>query len=279
MASKGTKGTKGATMTGEKRTALVTGASAGIGLELARLFANDGHDVVLVARGEAKLRALAAELAQAGGATVHVIAADLGDRTTPERIIAEVRRLGIHVDFLVNNAGFGSNGAFLDLELSRELEMIDVNVAALVALTHHFARPMRERGFGRVLNIGSTAGFQPGPFMATYYASKAFVISFTEALAVELHGTGVSVTCYCPGATATNFAAVAGNDKTRLFQRAGVADAKAVARQAYRAMQRGKVLEVHGALNLAVMEALRVSPRSLARSIAASLNRRPTPSA
>src|SRR5437773_6557321 len=157
-----------------KRAALVTGASGGIGQELATLFAKDGHDVVLVARSEAKLRALAEELSRAGGAAVHVIAADLGDRGAPERIATEVSRLGVDVDFLVNNAGFGTNGAFLDLDLRRELEMIDVNVAALVALSHHFAKLMRQRGFGRVLNIASTAAFQPRPFMATYYARKAF---------------------------------------------------------------------------------------------------------
>lgn len=256
-----------------KRTALVTGASAGLGKELASLFARDGHDLVLVARSESKLRTLAGDLSRAQGITAHVVAVDLGDREVPARVLEETRRLGAEVDVLVNNAGFGSNGAFLDLDLAREKEMIAVNCAALLELTHRFVGPMRARGFGRVLNIASTAGFQPGPFMATYYATKAFVISFSEALAFELEGTGVTVTCHCPGATATEFAATAGNDKSRLFQRSGVAEAKDVALHAYRAMRTGEVLSVHGALNKIGVAGLRVTPRSVVRSIAAGLNR------
>lgn len=256
-----------------KRTALVTGASTGIGKELAQLFAADGHDVVLVARSVKKLEEVAAGLTKVHGVKASVIVADLGDPAAPAAVAEEARGRGLAIDFLVNNAGFGTNGAFLDLELKRELEMIDVNVRALLELTHHFARPMRERGFGRIMNIASTAGFQPGPFMATYYATKAFVISFTEALAFELEGSGVSVTCYCPGATATEFASTAGNDKSRLFQRSGIADAKSVAGDAYRAMMKGDVLSIHGTLNWLGMQSLRVSPRSVVRSVAASLNK------
>jgi len=256
-----------------QRTALVTGASAGIGRELAKLFAADGHDVVLVARSKGRLEALATELAGAHGVATHVIAANLGDLGAPGAIQAQARERGLAIDFLVNNAGFGSNGAFLDLDLDRELEMIDVNIRALVELTHRFARPMRERRFGRIMNIASTAGFQPGPFMATYYATKAFVVSFSEALAFELEGSGVTVTGHCPGATATDFAATAGGEKTRLFQRSGVAQAPAVAAHAYRAMMNGEVLAVHGALNWIGMQSLRVALRALTRSIAARLNR------
>jgi hypothetical protein len=257
----------------DKRTALVTGASAGLGRELASLFAREGHDVVLVARSEARLGELAGDLEKNSGVKAHVIAADLGKRDAPKRVFDEAARRGIAVDFLVNNAGFGSNGAFLDLELERELEMVQVNCAALLELTHRFAQPMKERGFGRVMNIASTAGFQPGPFMTTYYATKAFVVSFTEGLAFELHGTGVTATCYCPGATKTEFASTAGNDKTRLFQRSGVAEAKDVALDAYRAMMKGHVLAVHGTLNWIGMQSLRLSPRSIVRSVAASMNR------
>lgn len=256
-----------------KRTALVTGASTGLGKEIAQLFAKDGHDLVVVARSEDRLRTLASDLAQADNVKVHVVAADLAERGAPAKVWDEVNRLGVEVEFLVNNAGFGSNGAFLDLDLGRELDMVQVNCASLLELTHRFVRPMRDRKSGRVLNIGSTAGFQPGPFMATYYATKAFVVSLSEALAVELEGTGVTVTCHCPGATATEFSSIAGNDKSRLFQRKGVADAKSVALHAYRAMMAGKVLSVHGAMNWIAMESLRVAPRSVARSVAASLNR------
>lgn len=257
----------------EKKTALVTGASAGIGKELCTLFAKDGHDVVLVARSEAKLQEIAAELEKANGVKAHVVAADLGDAGAPRAIAQAVEARGLEIDFLVNNAGFGSSGAFLDLDLERETEMIDVNVSALVKLTHHFARGMRERRRGHVLNIASTAGFQPGPWMATYFATKAFVVSFTEALAHELRDSGVRVTCHCPGATATNFAGTAGNEKSKLFQRAGVAGAAEVAEHAYRAMLSGDVLSIHGVMNWLMMESLRVAPRAVARAITADLNR------
>ena len=256
-----------------KRTALVTGASAGIGKELCTLFAKDGHDLVLVARSEARLRELSAELATAHGITAHVVAADLGDPKAPRAVFEAATGLGVEVDFLVNNAGFGSSGDFLDLDLDREAEMIEVNVSALVKLTHLFARGMRERRAGHVLNIASTAAFQPGPYMATYFATKAFVLSFSEALGHELEGTGVKVTCHCPGATATNFAGTAGNDKTKLFTSGGVAAAADVAYDAYRAMLAGDLLAIHGAFNWAQMQSLRVAPRALVRKIVAGKNR------
>lgn len=260
-------------MSEPRKTALVTGASAGLGKELASLFAKDGHDVVLVARSESKLRTLADDLSRTHGITAHVVPADLGQASAPAHVFERTRQLGVDVDFLVNNAGFGTNGAFLDLELAREKEMIAVNCTSLLELTHRFVNPMRARARGRVLNIASTAGFQPGPFMATYYASKAFVISFSEALAFELQGTGVTVTCHCPGATATDFASTAGNDKSKLFQRSGVADAPDVALHAYRSMMKGDVLSVHGALNKLGVQGLRLSPRALVRSLTAGLNR------
>lgn len=262
-----------AAKTNAKRVALVTGASAGLGRELARLFAKDGHDVVLVARSAPKLEELAAELRKDHGVEAHVIPADLVDPGAPAAIEREVEKRGLSIDFLVNNAGFGSNGAFLDLDLKRELDMIDVNVRALLELSHRFGVAMKKRGSGRVMNIASTAGFQPGPFMSTYYATKAFVVSFTEGLAHELEGTGVTATCYCPGATATEFASTAGNDKTRLFQRSGVADAKEVAADAYRAMMKGQLLSIHGVLNWIAMQSVRFTPRAVIRSVAASLNK------
>jgi hypothetical protein len=255
------------------KTALVTGASAGIGLELARLFVRDGHNAVLVARSKERLQALAAELCPGQSPKAHVIAVDLGSPDAADTICRELDERGLAVDFLVNNAGFGSNGAFLDLPLGKELEMVQVNVSSLLALTHKLAGPMRARGFGRVLNIASTAGFQGGPYMATYYATKAFVITLSEALAAELRGTGVSVTCHCPGATATEFAGRAGNDKSPLFQRNSVAKASDVARDAYDAMMRGEVLRVHGAMNAVGVFGTRLIPRGMAVSIAGKLNK------
>lgn len=261
-------------MSETRKTALVTGASAGLGKELASLFAKDGHDLVLVARSETKLRTLAGDLARAHGITAHVVPADLADGAAPAQIFERTQQLGVAVDVLVNNAGFGTNGAFLDLDLAREKEMIAVNCTALLELTHRFVQPMRARGQGRVLNIASTAGFQPGPFMATYYATKAFVISFSEALAFELRGTGVRVTCHCPGATATEFAGRAGNDKTPLFKgNSNVASASEVAAHAYRAMRAGRSLAIFGALNQLGVHSLRFSPRGVVQKIAAKLNR------
>jgi short-subunit dehydrogenase len=256
-------------------TALITGASAGLGKELAQLFAADKHDVVLVARSKSKLEELAHEIEmQHTGVKAGVVAVDLGAHDAPAHIEEVVKTRGLSIDYLVNNAGFGSNGKFLELDLTRELQMVDVNIRALLELTHRFAKPMVERKSGRIMNIASTAGFQPGPFMSTYYASKSFVVNFTEALAYELAGTGVTVTCHCPGATATDFATTAGNDKTKLFQRSGgVAGAKDVATHAYKAMMAGEVLSIHGFMNWFGVQGVRFSPRSLVTSIAAGLNK------
>lgn len=255
-----------------KQTALITGASAGLGRDFARLFAADGHDVILVARRRQRLDELAAELETAHGTGVTVIDADLAQPGAARRIHEEVERRGLQVDFLVNNAGFGGTGAFVATEPGRDARMIEVNVTALVELTHLFLPPMVARGRGRVLNIGSTAGFQPGPFMATYYASKAFVNSFTEALAYELRGSGVTATLSCPGATDTEFAGHAGNDKSLLF-RLGAANSATVARGAYRAMMAGRSRVVHGLTNKLGVQSVRVGPRAAVTAIAARLNR------
>ncbi|MCG5052012.1 MAG: SDR family oxidoreductase [Myxococcales bacterium] len=254
-----------------KRVALITGASTGLGAEFARLFARDGYDLVLVARSLGRLETLAQELA-VFQVKAHVIAEDLAKPGAAGRVWERVQGLGVQIECLVNNAGFGSTGALLDLPASSQVEMIELNCVTLLELTHAFGRPMRERGHGRILNIASTAGFQPGPYMATYYATKAFVLSLTEALAHELKRHGVSVTCHCPGATATEFASRAGNDKSKLFQRPGVAKADAVAAHAYKALMQGKVLSIHGILNWLAVQALRVSPRAIVRRIAAALN-------
>ena len=255
------------------KTALITGASAGLGAEYARLFAEDGHDVVLVARRRDKLEALAAELGPKHGIKAHVLPEDLTDREAPARLAAELERRGVAIEFLVNNAGFGTLGAFAGADLARELEEVQVNVTALTHLTGLFVPAMIAHGSGRVLNVGSTAGYQPGPFMATYYASKAFVNSFTQALAFEVRGTGVTVTLSAPGATHTEFGEVAGNSKTKLFLQGGAMSARDVAEHAYRAMMRGDAVAVPGFKNKLGIQALRVAPRSVVLGIAATLNR------
>ncbi len=253
------------------QTALITGASAGLGVEFAKLFAADRHDVVLVARRRDRLDALAAALEKEHGGRAHVIALDLGVPDGAQRLLDELSRRGLAIDFLVNNAGFGERGRFCDLSAARSLEMVQVNVTTVVTLTRALLPGMIERGRGRVLNVGSVAGFQPGPFMAVYYASKAFVNSFTEALAFELRGTGVTATVSCPGATITEFGAVAGTDRSRLF-RLGAAPAQRVAREAYDAMMAGKAMVVHGLKNKLAVQSLRLGPRAFVTRVAASLN-------
>jgi uncharacterized protein len=254
------------------KTALVTGASAGLGTELAWLLAEDKHDLVLVARRRDKLEALAAEIRAKHGVDVLVLPEDLGKPGAAARVTGALDARGVVIEVLVNNAGFGSSGAFAERELAREIEMIQVNIVSLVELTHLLLPGMIKRKSGRVLNIGSTAGFVPGAFMAIYYASKAFVNSFTEALSVELAGTGVTATVSCPGATATEFSHVAGNDKTALFK-SRVMGAREVAEDAYRAMTRGEPLRVAGFMNKVRIASLRMAPRGVIRSIAAGLNR------
>jgi short-subunit dehydrogenase len=255
-----------------KGTALITGASAGLGRDFARSFAADGHDVILVARRRDRLEALAAELAAAHGIGTTVVDVDFADPAAPRRLVDHVHARGLEVDFLVNNAGFGGTGAFADVSVARETSMVQVNVTALVELTGLLLPAMRARRRGRILNVGSTAGFQPGPFMATYYASKAFVNSFTEALAYELEGSGVTATLSCPGATATEFAGRAGNADSLLFK-LGAADSAGVAREAYQAMMAGRRLVIHGVTNKLGVQSLRVSPRSVVLALAARLNR------
>lgn len=254
------------------KTALVTGASAGLGAEFSWLFAADGHDVVLVARRRDRLEALAGKIEKKHGVRATVLPDDLADPKAPERIANELGARGIAIEFLVNNAGFGTTGPFAEADLGRELAMVQVNVTTLVHLTRLLLPAMITQKSGRILNIGSTAGFVPGPFMAGYYASKAFVNSFTQALRYELRGTGVTATVSCPGATATEFATVAGNDKSRLFK-ATTMGAPEVAAHAYRAMMRGRPMAIPGLKNKLDLQTLRFAPRSTVVSIAASLNR------
>lgn len=258
-------------MAGSGKTAVVTGASAGLGAQFARLFARDDHDLVLVARRRDKLDQLAAELRQAHGIRTTVIAADLTDPKAPQHLYEELLRAGIEVEFLVNNAGFGANGAFAELELTRQLDMVELNIKALMHLTGLVLPAMIARRSGRVLNVGSSAGFLPGPFMATYYASKAFVLSFTEALAYELRGTGVTATVLCPGPTETEFAQVSGAGNAALFKTA--ASAASVARYGYRCMLAGRTVAVPGITMKLALQSLRASPRSVLRALGGRLNR------
>jgi short-subunit dehydrogenase len=249
------------------KTALVTGASGGIGEDLARLFAADGYDLVLVARSASKLEALAAELAAKHGVRATALAEDLADRAAPERIAARLEADGLAVSALVNNAGFGLYGPFAETPWERERQMIDLNVVALAHLTKLLLPGMIARREGRVLNVASTAAFQPGPLMSVYYATKAFVLSFSEATAKELAGTGVTVTCLCPGPTSTGFVDAAGMHKSKLFKRNVPMSSQVVAQIGYDGMMKGKTVVVPGLVNKLLVQSLRVTPRRIVTAV------------
>ena len=252
-------------------TALVTGASSGIGLELATLLARDGHDLVLVARGRDRLDGIARGLTEEFGIRATVLPADLARPEAPEEIARELSARGIAVDVLVNDAGFGLLGPFAAAPLDRSLAMIQVNVTALTHLTRLLLPGMLERRRGRILNLASTAAFQAGPLMAVYYATKAYVLSFSEALGNETSGTGVTVTAFCPGPTRTEFQKSAGMAATALFRGPLVMDAATAARAGYAGMRRGDRVVIPGMANRILVQALRVTPRRLAAAIARRL--------
>ena len=245
-------------------TVLITGASGGIGYELAKLFARDRHNLILVARTADKLTEVANELQTV---TVKTIALDLASPPAPKFLFDQLRREGIAVDILINNAGFGAFGEFAQMSEDEILGQINLNITALTELSRLFLPPMVARRSGRIMNVASTAGFQPGPLMAVYYATKAYVISFSEAIANELRNSGVTVTCFCPGATHTGFAKRAGTEKSRLFKRLGAMSAEKVALDGYRAVMEGRGLAISGAHNWAVAQSARFAPRKMVTAI------------
>jgi short-subunit dehydrogenase len=247
-------------------TALITGASGGIGYELAKLFARDHHNLVLVARSADNLAQVANEL-EKHGVTVKTIALDLAQPPAPKFLFDQLQREGIAVDILINNAGFGAFGEFAQMAEEEVLGQINLNITALTQLTKLFLGAMIRRRSGRIMNVASTAGFQAGPLMAVYYATKAYVISFSEAIANELRGSGVTVTCFCPGATHTGFAKRAGTEKSRLFQHFGAMSAEKVALDGYRAVMSGRTLAISGMHNWVLAQSTRLGPRKLVTAI------------
>jgi short-subunit dehydrogenase len=253
--------------THRKLTALVTGASNGIGRELAKTLARNGHDVVLVARDAQKLDQLANDLKTEFGITTKVMPKDLSISTSAQEIFDELQKEGIRINILVNNAGFDVYGNFRETDLVKELQMIQVNLTTLTQLTKLFLKDMAEQGYGRILNLGSTGSFVPSPLNAVYSATKAYVLSFSEAIAEELHGTGVTVTVMCPGATKTEFHKRAKMESVRLLT-FGVMDAKTVAEAGYRAMMAGKGSLVPGLYNKVQVLSARFVPRSFSAKTA-----------
>src|SRR4051812_3606999 len=251
--------------------AVVTGASSGIGRDFASILAREGHDLVLVARREAELKALADELQQKYGATTTIAPVDLSQPSAADDVVAAIGA-GTAVDVLVNNAGFGGHGAFAKRAREDDLRMLAVNVVALTDLTRLLLPGMVQRGRGRVLNVASTAAFQPGPFMAVYYATKAYVLSLSQALAEETRGTGVTVTTLCPGVTATEFQKVAGVEEVPLTKTPLTMTPQDVAEAAYTGMMRGKLLVIPGVANKVGVQAVRLSPRGVALKVVRRLH-------
>ena len=247
--------------TGAGQTALVTGASGGIGLDLAECFARDGYDLILTARSGDALRDVGDRLAQQYGVTATPIALDLAAIGGGARLAEQIARRGLQVDVLVNNAGYGHAGALTSSDLDTQLGMIDLNDRALVELTYLFWDGMLARKRGGLLNVASTASFQPGPLMAVYYASKAFVLSFSEALWEEARGTGVHVSCLCPGPTASKFRERAGTGKTRLATASKVMGSKEVAEQGYRGFAANKRVVITGTRNATIARLVPFMPR------------------
>jgi len=249
-------------MNTSRKIALVTGASSGIGLEISRELSREGYELILVARSEEKLRAIAKELGNA-----KVIVSDLALPDAPRKVFDAAGPVNV----LVNNAGFGISGPFAGTDLGKQLEVIQVNVSALTALTKLFLAPMLERNSGHIVNVASTAAFLPGPLMAVYYATKAYVLSFSEAIADELRNTGVKVTALCPGPTSTGFADVAGMTSSRLFSLVKPMSSRRVARYGVRAMHRGTRVAIPGVANKLGTQSLRITPRRLVTALVRKL--------
>ncbi len=248
-------------------TALITGASSGLGAEFARIHAARGGNLVLVARRQDRLEQLKSELAEQHGVDITIIAQDLTAPDCAAQIYQACRGRGLEIDYLINNAGFGAYGFFHKVDPDRHEAMIKVNILALTNLTRTFLPAMVQRRRGRIMNVASTAGFVPGPLQSVYYASKAYVISFTRALANELEGTGVTATVLCPGPTETEFTTVAEMGETRLFK-LGAASAKSCAEYGYTSMLRGRTVAIHQWKNKMLPQLLRFTPRSLVPRIA-----------
>lgn len=248
-------------------TALITGASNGIGLELAKIHAAKGDNLVLVARNITRLNELKQQLEQQYKVKVLNIAKDLSLPDAALEVYEEVKKQGIVVDYLVNNAGFGDFGLFYETDWNKELQMINLNITTLTQFTKLYLKDMVARGSGRIMNVASTAAFQSGPTMAVYYATKAYVLSFSEAIANEVKDKGVTITTLCPGATESGFQAAAAMEESALVKGRKLPSSKEVAEYGYGAMMAGKTVAIHGTMNYIMANAIRFLPRKMVVSI------------
>lgn len=254
-----------------KETALITGASSGIGMGLAKLFAADGSDLVLVARREDRLNKLAQELKSEHGIEVHVLPKDLSKKSAPKEIFTHLNKEKIQIDVLVNNAGFGSKGTIAELDTDLQMDMVQVNASALTHLTSLFLPGIVERGHGGILNVGSLAGFQPGPNLAVYFATKAYVLSFTEALAEEISNPNIKISCLAPGPVKTEFGEKSDLEDSLLFK-ISLMEMAPVVKAGYQGFRRGKTIVIPGLKQQIVPFLNRFTPRLLVRKIAKKLN-------
>jgi short-subunit dehydrogenase len=253
------------------KTTLITGASEGIGYEFAKIFAQNGHDLILVARNENRLLTISQELSLNHKVHVKYYAKDLSKIENAQFIYEEIKSQNITVEYVVNNAGFGINSQYVDIEWERELEMFNLNMITLAYFTKVFAKDMKERGFGRILNLGSTGSFQPGPFMAGYCATKAFVLNLSEAINYELKGSNVHVSTLCPGVTESKFHEVAQTRKTLMMKFLSQARAEDVANYGFKLMMKGKSFGVHGFMNKMMIFSNRFASRAMSIGVAAKL--------
>ena len=256
------------------KTALITGASNGIGLELAKIHASKNDNLVLVARSTARLEELKTALEKEFGIRVHVIAKDLSEPTSAQEVYDETTKLGLRIDYLINNAGFGDFGLFAETDWTKTLRMINLNITTLTHLSKLFVMDMVKRGSGKIMNVASTAAFQSGPTMAVYYATKAFVLSFSEALDNEVRNTGVTVTTLCPGPTESGFQAAAAMEESAMVKGKKLPSSKSVAAYGYAAMMKGTTIAIHGLMNRILATSVRFMPRALVVKVTRSLQDR-----
>ena len=256
------------------KTALITGASGGIGEALARTLAQHGYNLILVARTLTKLEALGAELTAKNGVQTTSIASDLSAFDASEKLISELETKGLSVDALVNNAGFGEYGEFAVGDPIKIQQMISLNILTLTMLTRALLPKMLERKSGRIMNLASTTAFQPGPLMSVYYATKAYVLSFSEALAEELVGTGVTVTALCPGPTESDFQARAEMQNSKLVQGKTLMTSREVAEQGIAALERGQRVVIPGLMNQIMAQTSRLLPRAIVPGIVKNIQAR-----
>jgi uncharacterized protein len=251
----------------KRQTALITGSTSGIGLELATIFAKDGIDLALVSRSKADLEKIKITLEKIYNVKVFVYACDLAKADAAQQVYEVMCNEGINISYLANNAGFGDYSEFIDSDAGKNYDMMMLNMVTLTEMAHLFLPNMKEEGFGRILNVASTAAFQPGPLMSVYYATKAYVLSFSEGISEELAGSGVTVTALCPGPTATKFQKTAKMESSKLSDNMGVMDPQMVAQIGYEAMNEGEVVVITGFLNKIIAVLVRFIPRFLVRKM------------